>query len=130
MATHSGGGTPRRTAVAIPIPGTDSARLIIIPQLASDKALTGDEELLLKLHNELSAAQSALAEKEREGPSKEALRLAKEFVKDPDTRAQVKVELTANGWGKLADMIDEAGVLAREILRLAAPPAGEGKEKG
>jgi hypothetical protein len=65
MTNHSGGGTPRRTGVCIPIPGTDSARVIIIPQLASDNPLTGDEQLLLKLHDELTAARSALAEKER-----------------------------------------------------------------
>jgi len=66
VTNHSGGGTPRRTGVCIPIPGTDSARVIIIPQLASDTPLTGDEQLLLKLHDELATAQSALAEKERE----------------------------------------------------------------
>ena len=51
-------------------------------------------------------------------PSGEAVRLAREFVADPDKRAQVKVQLASNGWGKLADMIDEAVLVSRELLRI------------
>src|SRR3990167_5303244 len=50
----------------------------------------------------------------------EATRLAKEFVADPDKRAQVKVQLAANGWPKLADLIDEAVIVSRAFLILAA----------
>ena len=46
----------------------------------------------------------------------EALRLAQEFVADPDKRAQVKVQLAANGLPKLADMIDEAVIVSRAYL--------------
>ena len=57
---------------------------------------------------------------EREGPSLEALRIAKEALDDPDKRAKVKVELRVTGWPKLADLIDEMIVLATEIVRLAS----------
>jgi hypothetical protein len=48
----------------------------------------------------------------------DALRFAKEFASDPDKRAQVKVQLCANGWPQLADMIDEAVTVSREMLRI------------
>ena len=47
-----------------------------------------------------------------------ALRYAREFVADPDRRAQVKVQLHANGWPQLADLIDEAVVVSHELLRI------------
>lgn len=50
------------TAVAIQMPGKDWARLILLPDAASHPALTADEELLLALHTELTAAK---AENER-----------------------------------------------------------------
>ena len=52
--------------------------------------------------------------------SEVALKYAKEFVADPDKRAQVRVELCMNGWWHLADLIDEAVVVSKELLRLAA----------
>ena len=59
----------------------------------------------------------------------EALRFAREFVANPDKRAQVKVQLAANGWPKLADMIDEAVTVSRAYLALlsasAPQPASE-----
>ena len=57
--------------------------------------------------------------------SVEALRFAKEFVADPEKRAQVKVQLAANGWPQLSDLIDEAVIVSRELLRLNAA-AGSG----
>ena len=59
-------------------------------------------------------------------PSVEAVRLAEEFVADPDERAQVKVHLCSVGLEQQAALIDEAVVMARELLRLAAAQ-GEGK---
>ena len=50
---------------------------------------------------------------------REALKLAHEFVADPDKRAQVKVQLAMNGWPKLADMIDEAVRVSRALIALA-----------
>jgi hypothetical protein len=61
-------------------------------------------------------------------PSDEALRLAREFVSAPDVRAQVKVEVAAGGMPLLADMIDEAVVMAREIIRLAELPLSEKRD--
>ena len=52
--------------------------------------------------------------------SEEALRLAHEFLADPDDRAQVKVKLAVAGMPLMADMIDEALVMARELIRLSA----------
>lgn len=49
-----------------------------------------------------------------------ALRLAREFVSAPDDRAQVKVMLASKGMPLVADMIDEAVIMARELIRLAA----------
>ena len=46
-----------------------------------------------------------------------ALKLAKEFCADPDKRAQVKAQLAANGWPQLADMIDEAVLVSRALLK-------------
>ena len=64
-------------------------------------------------------AWEAAMKKHPEGePSSEAVRLAEEFVSDPDARAQCKVEIASAGYPLIADMIDEALVLAREILRL------------
>ena len=57
--------------------------------------------------------------------SMEALKLAREFVADPDMRAQVKVQLSIAGYPKLADLIDEAVVVSRELLRLHAALGGE-----
>ena len=48
----------------------------------------------------------------------DALRLAEEFCSDPDQRAQVRVQLAMNGWGKLADMIDEAVKVSRALLKV------------
>jgi len=50
---------------------------------------------------------------------REALKLAHEFVADPDKRAQVKVQLAMNGRPKLADMIDEAVRVSRALIALA-----------
>jgi len=52
-------------------------------------------------------------------PHDEALRIAREFVADPDKRAQVKVQLAVNGWSKLADMIDEAVIVSRALLAMS-----------
>ena len=57
-------------------------------------------------------------------PSEEAVKLAKEFVADPDARAKVKVELALAGCSKIPDMMDEAVVMARELLRLDALAKG------
>ena len=66
---------------------------------------------------------------DREKAHEEAIRLAKEFCADPAARAQIKVQLAMNGWGKLADMIDEAVAVSRELLLLDAarnlPPRGK-----
>ena len=48
----------------------------------------------------------------------EALRLAQEFVSDPDRRAQVKFNLAAGGYLLVSDMIDEAVEVSRELIRL------------
>src|SRR3990167_5554873 len=82
------------------------------------------------LLEKLQAAHSALAEKEREGmlPSPESVRLANEFLADPDARARLKEELATTDLTLMADIIDEAVVMAREIQRLAAPSAG-GEER-
>ena len=48
----------------------------------------------------------------------EALRLAQEFVSDPDRRAQVKFNLAAGGYLLVADLIDEAVEVSRELIRL------------
>lgn len=63
-------------------------------------------------------------------PSAEALRLAREFVDDPDLRAQVKVKIAIDGHPLIADMIDEAVVMAREIIRLSeqTPSAREDRD--
>jgi hypothetical protein len=47
----------------------------------------------------------------------EALELAKEFIADPDKRAQVKVQLAVSGYPMVADMIDEAISVSRALLR-------------
>lgn len=59
------------------------------------------------------------------GPSEEAVKLAREFVADPDKRAQLRVELCVSGLPKLADLIDEAVIVSRELLRLAEAAKGK-----
>lgn len=54
-------------------------------------------------------------------PSAEAIRIANETLAEPDARARVKVQLVALCGQATADMVDEMVVMAREILRLAAP---------
>jgi hypothetical protein len=64
-------------------------------------------------------------------PSAEALRLAREFIDDPDLRAQVKVKIAVDGHPLIADMIDEAVVMAREIIRLSEQtPSAKGESRG
>lgn len=53
----------------------------------------------------------------------EAYRFADEFVADPDKRAQVKVSLVMNGQAELADMIDEAVSVSRELIRVSGDMA-------
>lgn len=62
------------------------------------------------------ASLEALVERMR--PSAAALRMAKEFVANPDARAQVKVQLAMQHGMAISDMIDEAVVVARELLRI------------
>jgi hypothetical protein len=62
-------------------------------------------------------------------PSAESIRLAKEFVDETDSRVQVKIKLAMMGMPLLADMIDEAVVMAREIIRLHARHSA-GRRKG
>ena len=69
--------------------------------------------------NKNTAALSALAQPETlPADIEDALRLAEEFCSDPDQRAQVRVQLAMNGWGKLADMIDEAVKVSRALLKV------------
>ncbi len=68
--------------------------------------------------HEINAALAAL--RSLPGPvTEEELQLAREFLADPDKRAQVKVQLEINGWSALADMIDEAVVVSRALLRIS-----------
>ena len=53
-------------------------------------------------------------------PSRKAVRIAREFVANPDARAQVKVQLAMQHGMGISNMIDEAVVLACEILRMDA----------
>jgi len=48
----------------------------------------------------------------------EALRLAQEFVANPDERAKVKVRFAMLGYQRVADMIDEAVIVSRAYLAL------------
>jgi len=66
--------------------------------------------------------------KKTELPSAEAIRLAKEFVDETDARVRVKIKLAMMGLPLLSDMIDEAVVLAREILRLANHAKRKGRK--
>jgi hypothetical protein len=52
-----------------------------------------------------------------------AVELAKQFLADPDTRAQVKVQLALKGWSMLADLLDEMAIVCRALLaqQKAAP---------
>lgn len=92
-----------------------------------------------QLERELAAAKADIAEMDKENTrlledkiggavSEEAVRLAKEFVADPDKRAQVKVQLALDGYQKLADMIDEAVIVSKDLLRLYHERSG-GEEK-
>lgn len=49
----------------------------------------------------------------------DALRLAREFVSDPDKRAQVKVMIAYHIGPQTADLIDEAVKVSRELIRIA-----------
>ena len=46
----------------------------------------------------------------------EAVELAKQFLADPDKRAQVKVQLVASGLPSLADLIDDMAIVCRALL--------------
>ena len=48
-----------------------------------------------------------------------ALRLAREIVSDPDTRASIKAALEAEGKPGMASLIDEAVFVSRELIRIA-----------
>ena len=71
---------------------------------------------------ELAALREQLEALKRDGEQppdiEDALRLAEEFCADPDKRAQVRVQLAMNGWGKLADMIDEAVKVSRAFKKV------------
>src|SRR5687767_9530263 len=54
-----------------------------------------------------------------ERPGAEAMRLAHEFLSDPVKRKQVQEGLLSIGYKGIAAMIDEAVVMATEIIRLA-----------
>lgn len=73
--------------------------------------------------NAFRRAAAALSRRVEVG--EEALKLAREFVADPDTRAQVKVQLAASGYPGLVEMIDEAVIVSRELLRLDAELRGK-----
>ncbi len=65
------------------------------------------------LERRLRAAESAVQ------PSDEALKLAQEFVSDPDIREQVKVKLREAGFHFIAEIIDEVVIVSRELLRIS-----------
>jgi len=48
----------------------------------------------------------------------DALTLAKQFVVDYSTWAQVTIQLRANGWPQLANLIAQAVIVSTELLRL------------
>lgn len=48
-----------------------------------------------------------------------ALRMARQIVSDPDTRARIKVALEMEGKPGMAALIDEAVLVARELIRIA-----------
>lgn len=48
-----------------------------------------------------------------------ALRLAHEIVSDPSTRAKIKAALKAEGKPGMAALIDEAVLVARELIRVS-----------
>jgi len=123
-AAPDSGGMPEdkiQTAVAIPIPGTESARLIILPQAASDKALTGDERLILALHKELESLRAY-------APS---LREKREATLN-EPRAKGKYRLVYNKATKKIDKVSNFDGLAVEsfdppIECESAAPREEGK---
>lgn len=84
-------------------------------------------------HHECALAKLEAARKElsslrgRVEVDPTALRLAKEMVDQPDARAQIKVKLAAMGLPMMADVIDEAVLISRELIRLSAAPLPKAK---